>query len=546
MIEKAEKPGQSLTIYLAKKHFAIAGDLIKAKEPLEKYPILISSKHNSSVYLYVQQAKPKPPRWARFFADVLDTHKLGKVSSSAAVLILPIEERLFAITFGHGRHLLKPECWEERFGLRAALNSIGDNNVRSIDKTTFDAISKHSKEQTSREANARDFGIDIEQDLLRAVTGTPVDATLGKRMYGMDALNVYANVGIDDLPELLIKFLEKYADDSYKQAFPWVDQIAEVSDPSIRSELDGILIDRIKSGKYDRIWMAVPEVIPWERVEGFYYGTGRYSPGHQDIHLDDFLKSLDDANVILIETLKNRHVRCSDDDGVCIAEWTAYRCLYGEIDYDADSYLLSGGKWYRVTRDFVTEVNRSYRQIPMYSETLPEYNDDSETIYNKRVAESDPGRFALMDCKAVSYGGSKGGIEFCDLYTRQGDLIHVKRYGSSSALSHLFSQGLVSGELFQTEPVFRQRVNEKLPQNFQLHDPKQRPAQSQYQVVFAVVSDDPGDLTLPFFSRLNLKHAARRLGGYGFRVARAKIQINEYRAKTKKYKAAKSKFNIVH
>jgi uncharacterized protein (TIGR04141 family) len=282
--------------------------------------------------------------------------------------------------------------------------------------------------------------------------------------------------------------------------------------------------------------MAVPEVIEWERVEGFYYSTGRRSPAHHDVHLDDFLKSLNDAAVITTETLRHRHIRCNDNDGMTLKEWSVYRCLYGEIDHNSDSYLLSGGKWYRVTRDFVSEVNRAYQQIPMYSEALPEYNDDSETSYNKRVAESDPGRFALMDRKIVSYGGSKSGLEFCDLYTRQGDLIHVKRYGSSSVLSHLFSQGLISGELFQTEPGFRQKVNKALPVDFRMPETDIRPAQGQYQVVFAVVSDVPGDLTLPFFSRLNMKHAARRLGGYGFRVARAKISVNEERSKTKKFK----------
>ena len=178
-----------------------------------------------------------------------------------------------------------------------------------------------------------------------------------------------------------------------------------------------------------------------------------------------------------------------------------------------------------MTRDFVAEVNSAYHRIPTYSGALPEYNDDSETSYNKRVAESDPDQFALMDCKTVSYGGSRGGIEFCDLYTRQGDLIHVKRYGNSSVLSHLFSQGLISGELCQTVPGFRQSVNKELPVDFRLPDPNIRPTQGQYQIVFAVVSDVPGDLTLPFFSRLNMKHAVRRLGGYGFKCRKGQLLV---------------------
>ena len=70
--------------------------------------------------LYVQRRGPQPPRWARFFEGYLDPRQLGQVASAAAVLLLQARERLFAITFGQGRHLLDPDFWEERFGLRVA------------------------------------------------------------------------------------------------------------------------------------------------------------------------------------------------------------------------------------------------------------------------------------------------------------------------------------------------------------------------------------------------------------------------------------------
>ena len=52
--------------------------------------------------------------------------------------------------------------------------------MKTIDTSTFDALTTHSKIQTSKEASAQDFGIDIEQDLVRALTGTPKDETLGQ------------------------------------------------------------------------------------------------------------------------------------------------------------------------------------------------------------------------------------------------------------------------------------------------------------------------------------------------------------------------------
>jgi uncharacterized protein (TIGR04141 family) len=107
------------------------------------------------------------------------------------------------------------------------------------------------------------------------------------------------------------------------------------------------------------------------------------------------------------------------------------------------------------------------------------------------------------------------------------DIVHVKRYGAASVLSHLFSQGLISGELFQTDVEFRRLVNAELPEDHRFHDINPRPPTDEYQVVFAVISDVPGDLSLPFFSRLNLKHAVRRLTGYGYRVSIAKIPVDD-------------------
>jgi uncharacterized protein (TIGR04141 family) len=141
-----------------------------------------------------------------------------------------------------------------------------------------------------------------------------------------------------------------------------------------------------------------------------------------------------------------------------------------------------------------------------------------------------------MDGQNIVYGGGQSKVEFCDLLTRDHTLFHIKRYGQAGALSHLFAQGLTSGELFQIDPPFRHALNLKLPVAYRLSDAEERPPQNKYQIVFAVISDRPGPRVLPFFSRLNLKHAVRRLAGYGFRVAKAKIPVADVRSKLMKFK----------
>jgi uncharacterized protein (TIGR04141 family) len=537
VLKPPPKP-QPLTVYLVKEDISDPRDFLKNSTSSNHYPI--GRDDHAIGDLYVEPRSPKQPRWARFFQDYVPTAAFGQISSANALLVVKQDDRIFAVTFGTGRFLLKPDCWEDRFGLRVALNCIGDSAVKSIDKDTFDPLARHTREQTSRSATASEFGLDIEQDLLRAVTGAPKDAAYGKWITGMDALHIAVPVTIANLSDLLHRIHNKYQDTSYRKTFPWVDQIAEVKDSNLQSTLNGLVVQRLRSRQKENIWMAVPDVIAWETVGGFRFPASSTSRiQYHDVHLDHFLDSLPDSSAVDENLLQTRVVECVDQEGNSLSRWKAYRCLYAELDYDGDAYLLSGGSWYRVKRDFVDQVNSAVNQISTFDQPLPEYDDNSEGDYVKRVAKSNPAAFAAMDGKTIPYGGGASKIEFCDLLTAKRDIVHVKRYGQAAALSHLFAQGLTSGELFQIDRDFRKALNPKLPQGHRLADPSKRPRQNDFRVVFAIVSDRPGALVLPFFSRLNLKHATRRLEGYGFRVAKAKIAVTEVRAKLKKIKSRK-------
>ena len=156
---------------------------------------------------------------------------------------------------------------------------------------------------------------------------------------------------------------------------------------------------------------------------------------------------------------------------------------------DGAAYLISAGKWYKIESNFVQSVNDYFNRIPRYPNALPEYHHDGEAHYNASVVETNPQTFALMDRRNIPYGQGPNRIEFCDLYTTNRDIIHVKRYGGSNVLSHLFSQGAVSGELFRMQPEFRRLVNERLPESHRIRDHRQQPNRDEYHIVFAVVSN---------------------------------------------------------
>ncbi|MEK7315628.1 MAG: TIGR04141 family sporadically distributed protein [Candidatus Eisenbacteria bacterium] len=506
-----------LTIYLLKEGREVVDQI------LTEHTRLIHREVRGIGNLYVRPSRAHPPAWADLFAGSVDFSTLSvDQANSAAILLVGAGGRMFALTFGHGKGFLEPGSWEERFGLLATLNSLDPKRLRSIEKRSFDAIARHSREQAARDVSADEFGLNVEQDMLRAATGKPTDATLGTRLTGMDALSITVKVELRDIPAMLERYLTQSRSEEYKQHYPWVDHIREVEDPELKEELDTALVESIQAGD-DRVWMAVPEMIDWTDVAGFRYTPSQRNPLRDDIHVVDFLASLRGPERLTAQGLKQRKVYCFSESAEMIThQWPVYRCLYFEAERDGTTYLLTDGKWYAINRDFVAQINAEVMSVTASSANLPDYDDASEKEYNERVAGADTARFVLLDGKPIRHGGGQSSIEFCDLLTLGRDIIHVKRYGGSSVLSHLFAQGLVSGEAFHTDSGFRAKLNEVLPATHRLADPAQQPRASDYKVVFGVVSRDERPLRLPFFSKVNLRFAARRLQGFGYGVDRIK------------------------
>ncbi len=79
---------------------------------------------------------------------------------------------------------------------------------------------------------------------------------------------------------------------------------------------------------------------------------------------------------------------------------------------------------------------------------------------------------------------------------------------------------------FFSDARFRDLVNQKLPATHRIRNAASRIHAEEYEVVFAIISRSRHALTLPFFSRLNLRNAHRQLTGLGYRVSVAKIPVD--------------------
>lgn len=498
-------------------------------DPLEIFSELVEEIDIPEIgKLYYKPSFTKPAPWLDLFGVHVPSEKARDFmnSSSRAALVVHVAGRLFVLAFGYGRYLLKDGICDQRFGIKTTLNLIESNSLRSIDKTTLGSVPLHSREQLSRSGTPHDFGINFDEDIVRAVTGKSKDATLGAIVSGSDVLAISVKCELDDLLGLLKNYLEYSQKTDYKKDFSWIDKVHELTDKAVIEKLNAELVGNIKKEKTDHVWLAVPGVIDWIGIGGFRYTNKDVEPLRDDLDLDEFLSTVRDKNFIDIDFLHQRRVKFfRSDNGAVPVEWSVFRCLYAEINLDGEKYILTDQNWYQISKDFVDEVEQSCNAIPACSISFPDYtlathgaagSNEGELGYNKEIVNADNGSRTLLDRRLVTIKGLTP-VEFCDVYTNAKQLIHVKRYGGSSSLSHLFQQGAVSAELFASESRFRQEVNSLLPHSERVDvntiDPRS------YEVAFLIVNKSDKEFRLPFFSKVTLQSVARRLRGYGYKVS---------------------------
>jgi uncharacterized protein (TIGR04141 family) len=512
-----------LIIYLIKSQYAKPDEIVESsQDSIEVDPV---------GRFYFEDSGLSKPAWVKdFFGSTLLNNVKLFSASARGVLLVPLEHKgipvNFAVSFGLGRHLLRPGVIEDRFGLKVVLNSVNPESLRSIDKTALGSVPKHSREQIGQDSIAGDFGIDIEQDLVSSVTGkSRHQQLLGKTISGKDSLSVSTKVNANNIREFLQFCYEQYLSTEYKKDFAWIDQIADIRDQQKIDTLNGLLLAKLSGKNFNKIWMAVPEVVDWVDIKGFRYLRRKEADLVDDLDIKDFLEMLTDKPLNL-DLLKQSHVFVvsSKTDEVNGA-WNAYQCIYAELEHNGLVYILNNGKWYEIVKDFAQQINTSFEQMEHSEVGLMQYSHSNESEYNKAAADALPGS-CCMDRELIYHGGGHSSIEFCDIYESNAKrLIHIKQYGGSSHLSHLFSQGAVAGELFVADQAFRQKLNQKLPADHKLADHKTRPDATAYEIVYGIISDSQKPLDIPFFSKVSLKNAKRSLEGYGYKkVTIRKIQ----------------------
>ncbi len=524
----AKKPRQTFrvwTVFQLKSDFSTSDKYLSSKWKADVETSILTIPESSAAVLHVKRLHETEPSWAKQFRGIANPPISVRSKSASALMVVTTTNATFALSFGFGRSLMDPDAWEQEFGLKVTLNNIDDDGIKHIQLSAFDSLLQNKQAQAVRNARIDEFGLDVEQDVIRSLTGKPKDKELGRQVGGRDSLRISTTTSLTQLPALLDRLLADSAKDDYLQVFSWVGRMKEVRDKALKSELDALLVEKLSQKSLDRVWMAPPSCEDWEAGRTFKV-HGVEQP-QDDLRLNEVLNEWEadgKLDSLGVGDLKAWRTIATDDNDQERETWSVYKTLYCEAELRGETFLLNNALWYRIDKTYLDEVNKDIDGFPICSLTLPDYDDPSEEAYNQRVCNESP-LYCLMDRKFVqlkSRGFTK--VEFCDLASTAKHLVHVKRYSGSSELSHLFAQGIVPAELFLNVQEFREAVNGYLAASHKLANPKAQINPSEYEVVYAIISKSENELKLPFFSKVMLRHARRVLETMKFKVSLCKIK----------------------
>lgn len=498
--------------------------------------------------LYVGQIYNNPPGWTDFIrTGSPDLPGDLFASGAGAVLFVPSGGRILAICFGHVHIALNDDAFVRQFGLKVTLNAVSREQLRSLDTATPDAVTVQKRVQTSKDSDLQAFGVNMYRDLARVAAGTPKSKDFAQFVAGKDALKVIAKDKPDEVQALCDRILAMYVREDYKADFSWVDRMQMVSEKDVIAQLDGKLFEalgKLRAGENADLHMSPPEIVNYTEGNQLHYnGFGSNGSDFESLSIEDYVAELNrcDFDGEVIELKEKHYISAkTDNEEKFDQKWKVYDCFICETSLGEDGsekhYVLFAGGWYCVDQDFKAEVDEAYDALEKINIVGPTTCLNERDLIEELVNTRDD--LLKLDQKKINPKGVKyGNLEPCDFFSTSREFIHLKDGHSSGSISHLWSQGVVSAEAFVSDHDFKVKLrrivkseSDKKASGNAFEDllpmAAQKPVRTDFKVVYGIMRKPykDGTLGLPFFSKVSLQAAVKRLDEFGIPVALELIQ----------------------
>jgi uncharacterized protein (TIGR04141 family) len=475
--------------------------------------------------VYYGTAYSGVPAWVAFINQGASVPIPQTINSgSVGLIFVPVANRFMCFSFGFTSKYLDITGFERDFGLKVVLNSVNPGKLKSIDSKIIDTVVMNRRTQLSKENGIHDFGFEIDRDLLRGVAGKPANPNFASSVAGSDMLAISCKVTTGSFHRKANEILAQYNSVHYKTVFPWIDNVKPVKDQPIIDTLDNQLVANFNSvlvgQPANHLQLASPGIIDLTKIDHFKYRGFRSRTPIPVPELESLLDEMQQGSVttVTLQDLEHYHIDALDGNNLSFDSWSLYNWLNCEIVHAGVQYILSDGEWFEISSayytvvqaafDRITSNNREYRRI---GTTTAANEPDYLSTYAVSATE------IILDQQLYRLQGQRNAIEFCDILTQHGEFIHVKDGGSSSKLSHLFNQGIVSGRLLLSEGRFRTDLKQKLTTKPRIKAIIAKPiVASDYKIVYRILKRGT-KFALPFFSKIVVNETRQKIVSMGFR-----------------------------
>lgn len=533
---------QKLNIYLIKSTVTDFLDIIELDYQNDVKKVEI--KDSEASFFLIKDPKENKPDWFNYFSGT-DVERFLKASMTnpSAVLVVKFDGHYFALTFGHGRFMVNPYSTVPDFGLKVCLNVLSGDKIKTVDSRTLEQLGLHTRQQAITPMDFNNFTIDVEKDLIKSVDGHIDQGNIGTYFKGSTCLTIVTGKEISKLSELCAELITIYRKKTYEQEFGWVDNIKYISDLAKINDLNDQLLQKIVKQEFNDMFLGAPEITDDSDIK-FYKFTGLRSSDVYSVFpsINEFerLISKKIAGINNRDKKANRKIESTDLFNCTVTafdrnqkpsqlhSWRIFNCLHAEVIKSQKTYKLLDGNWYEIDDDYLKKIEAQVSMIPTSSLKIPHMNlKEDEEVYNVRAAKK---LSALcMDQNFVQLAG-RSKFEFCDIFTKDKQLIHVKKHLGASAISHLLYQGFVSAQLFSQNSDVRKELAGKKTIKGTVYEPKVNPNpfnSQNYEIVFVIASarTKPLKTLLSFFSKISLAHKFKVLSAMGYKVSCKTIEI---------------------
>jgi uncharacterized protein (TIGR04141 family) len=478
------------------------------------------------------------PKWVGHVTSLTGSVPVVHNDTAAAVLLIPLEAYVFALTWGFGHLALTPYQIDMGFGLRFAIRRANPQQVRSLTIHTMDTLARTARTTVPSGAALDAFGMEEIGELVsRLVVRIPADGLTGATGNSGDYLTIRGADGLNiplgrEPAELIsdLRYLQVVIEtESPVSGLEYFEHTRPLRlGHSAIEGLRGQLGQALGSGS-TRMSLSWPAEWEEEHGEASSYhlenlGRGTWEGDPEELELEHFTNPL--AAKLAeqrLSALKKIRVQAIDSSGHVISRSIpGDRWITFETDLDGQRYIFHQGRWFNMggtyldmLRDRVTRIfaHRSNLSLPAWPKEVKKKGDIGPAVegnYNIYAADQDKS-LVLMDKKLLYTRQHPRGIEACDLLGPNNELIHVKRLDDSVSASHLFNQAIVSCEALcrQADALaeFRKRVRDQ-SSGHQLIAEGFRPQ----VVVLAFGGRAATPEALFTFSQVTLARCAERLG----------------------------------